>query len=199
MHDWDETWWAYWLYVAASIEIHVGMVRYASVAGRIGSANKTQICACAPAWKSILQEPIKALSSKISSKLSSLRSPSHSPDSSRSAKPGIFNPLRSLPWFLHTRFDFERTQRGPSDQELRHLEQKLNPSSSATETLPSKGLPTMSLRHSKAVDDTKTASGPDMRITMRQSIEQSSTHLHEGSVSPSEWLSESPQGSPATR
>lgn len=95
MASYDETWYAYPLWIAAAVEIDLGV-----------------ICACAPALKAILQRPIRELSSKISSKLSSLRgTPHNSHNNSAAAKPGIFNPLRSLPWFQITKLDFERTHR----------------------------------------------------------------------------------------
>ena len=94
--QYDETWWAYPLWIAAAVEIDLAV-----------------ICACAPAWKSLLQQPIVSMSHKLSSKLSSLRSPQSSrrssPSEPSSKKGLVFDPLRSLPWFQINRFNFEKS------------------------------------------------------------------------------------------
>lgn len=72
--------------------------------------NHAQICACAPAWKSLLRRPVNRLSMALSSKISSARSRSKSTDSPNASRNGglTFNPVRSLPWFQVTRLDFEK-------------------------------------------------------------------------------------------
>lgn len=117
MQSWDETWYAYPLWIAAAVEIDLGV-----------------ICACAPALKSLLQRPLKELSGLISDKLSSLRSPSNTQDNSSGGRPGLFSPLRSLPWFQITRLDFERTRK-VDNSDIRRS--RLDPdSSSAIELRP---------------------------------------------------------------
>ena len=104
MASYDETWYAYPLWIAAAVEIDLGV-----------------ICACAPALKSLLQKPLKEISERISEKLGSLRSPSHTQNGS-SARQSVFHPLRSLPWFQITRLDFERTQRAYNQRDMEGAE-----------------------------------------------------------------------------
>ena len=69
--SWDSTWYAYPLWIAGAVEIDLGV-----------------ICACAPALKTLLQKPLRRLSSRISSKISSLRSPNESPVSELEGQKG---------------------------------------------------------------------------------------------------------------
>ncbi|OTA33092.1 hypothetical protein BTJ68_06358 [Hortaea werneckii EXF-2000] len=100
--SWDQTWFAYPLWIAAAVEIGLAV-----------------ICACAPAWKSLLRQPIVTISSRVSSKISSLRSPSHSgatpdctPESSANGTSSFFVPLRSLSRFQLRKMEFEKQPRG---------------------------------------------------------------------------------------
>ncbi|KAK3701660.1 hypothetical protein LTR37_015312 [Vermiconidia calcicola] len=162
LDSWDETWYAYPLWIAAAVELDLGL-----------------ICSCAPAWKALLQNPIKQLSSKLSSLRSSQ---SNSPNSSAAAKPTTFNPLRSLPWFQVTRFDFQRTQYDGDEFPLQDLEKGtgtergIQQKAGATDPWPG--------------EETARPATPALQIHMRQSLDQSSTRLGESPVQPSEWLSE---------
>ncbi|KAI7476150.1 hypothetical protein KC357_g4763 [Hortaea werneckii] len=100
MDSWDQTWFAYPLWIAAAVEIDLAV-----------------ICACAPAWKSLLRQPIVTISSRVSSKISSLRSPSHfggtpdcTPASSANGTSSFFVPLRSLSRFQLRKMEFEHQQ-----------------------------------------------------------------------------------------
>ncbi|KAI7089978.1 hypothetical protein KC356_g1975 [Hortaea werneckii] len=100
MDSWDQTWFAYPLWIAAAVEIDLAV-----------------ICACAPAWKSLLRQPIVTISSRVSSKISSLRSPSQSggtpdctPASSANGTSSFFVPLRSLSRFQLRKMEFEHQQ-----------------------------------------------------------------------------------------
>lgn len=191
--SYDETWFAYPLWIAAAVELDLGLVGgtfewYFDV-----MLTNLQICSCAPAWKTLLAKPLKELSSK----LSSLRSPSTSPDSSAAAKPSVFNPLRSLPWFQITRLEFERTQREPDEIALQDLERGSNGSTNRMSHEASGELPgdegVRDFRFSDIIDERARPSTPGLQINMRQSIDQSSSH-HNDSLVPGEWFSD---GAPA--
>ena len=184
MASWDETWYAYPLWIAAAVEIDVGV-----------------ICACAPALKSLLQKPIRDLTSKISSKLSSLRSPSNTQNSS-SAKPGVFNPLRSLPWFQITKLDFERTHKGDQEREDSSSAIELRQKSLDNEVQQEAGA--RDLRYPEFAHTGSRPSTPSLQIMTRRSFDQTSDYV-DGSYQPSpsrsrpngpvsgDWLSNSPR------
>ncbi|KAK4979514.1 hypothetical protein LTR28_004249 [Elasticomyces elasticus] len=100
--SWDETWFAYPLWIAAAVEIDLAV-----------------ICACAPALKPLIWPPLTQLSHSLSSRLSLLRSqgPSRkgSPMSSQTSAPtptnnnntNTFNPLRPLARLLHPSYSSE--------------------------------------------------------------------------------------------
>jgi hypothetical protein len=141
----------------------------------------------------LLQRPIKELTFK----LSSLRSPSNkTPNSSSSAKPGIFNPLRSLPWFQHTRFDFERTQRD-DDFAMDGLERAGddhrrsigNEDQRASETQRRKA--DGSTSREAATGSPSGPMTPVLRIEMRHSLDQNSFHMHDSNTTPRRRSSES--------
>ena len=171
--SWDETWFAYPLWIAAAVEIDLGL-----------------ICSCAPAWKSLLQQPIKELTSK----LSSLRSPSHSPDSSASARPAIFNPLRSLPWFQMTRFDFERMQRDQDEYALQNMEKGEEHTVEGHDIEVGQDAGARDFRFSDIVEDSARPASPALHINMRRSLSQSSARLDNSPVMPGEWLSDGSLG-----
>ena len=182
--SYDETWYAYPLWIAAAVEIDLGVV-----------------CACAPALKSLLQRPIREMASRISSKLSSLRSPSGTQNRSASGmKQSIFSPLRSLPWFQITRLDFERTHRGTEGRDLERDD-------SSEIELQHKGPPREGTGQDSRASDSRNRSlrpsSPSLQIHMRQSFDQCSDYV--GGSSPTEarsrkngpvsgeWLSNSPR------
>ncbi|KAK5111136.1 hypothetical protein LTR62_005335 [Meristemomyces frigidus] len=173
VQQYDETWWAYPLWIAAAVEIDLAV-----------------ICACAPAWKSLLQQPIATLSSKLSSKLSSFRSPhsssrgtpSHS--SHAGGKPSVSNPLRSLPWFQITRLGFEKT-----DSKTTCLEKSF--SSSETPIRPNHHIDDeLELQRSPHSDPEMDYGGgmtirsttPSLQIMMRRSLEQQSAYVDSSAV-----------------
>ncbi|KAK4545556.1 hypothetical protein LTR36_002906 [Oleoguttula mirabilis] len=197
MDSYDETWYSYPLWIAAAVEIDLAV-----------------ICACAPAWKSLLRQPLLNLSSRMSSKLSSLRSPSNSrgtpegtPDSSAHGRAAIFRPLRSLPWFQVTRLDFERERSSSSGQSSHDIEK----GSREPFELPADGhqiesdggFGSRDFRHSEvALDDVmpiRPPSTPTLRIMKRQSVEQESEHVSNltpsprrsiGALLPGQWIGE---------
>ncbi|EMC94699.1 hypothetical protein BAUCODRAFT_557854 [Baudoinia panamericana UAMH 10762] len=187
--DYDETWFAYPLWIAAAVEIDLAV-----------------ICACAPAWKSLLARPI----AKLSSKLSSLRSPPNSAGTPSSTSKGkastlFFNPLRSLPWFQITRLEFEasrnQTQLEKGSASVHEEEDNLPPPrpSSRAPRIPSDQFHfdfssdpgAREFRHSEIVplpspshsddDDMAirpaTPGTPSLMIMKRQSVEQKSSYL----------------------
>ncbi len=172
IESWDETWFAYPLWICAAVEIDLGLGsrRLPSV---LKCADKRQICSCAPAWKILLQRSIQELTSK----LSSLRSPSNSPNSSQAAKASIFNPLRSLPWFQIRTFDFER--RSTDEFALQDVEKAGQDTSQPHDS-----------------DDAEASCAPSRPVTpalhieMRRSVDQKSLRLEENPVLPGEWLSD---------
>lgn len=197
MASYDETWYAYPLWIAAAVEIDVGV-----------------ICACAPALKSILQRPIRRLSSKISSKLSSLRSPNNTQDTT-TAKPGTLAHLRSLPWFQITKLDFERTRKGDESYYGPDAERD---SSSAFELQRKDHMHELhrddiqqegGALDNRSSDAGRTASPrpstPSLQIMMRHSFDQCSDYIGSNYQPPSpersrgngpvsgEWLSNSPR------
>ena len=186
--QYDEPWYAYPLWIAAAVEIDLAV-----------------ICACAPAWKSLLRQPISDLSSALSSKLSSLRSPHHSSRGTRSStsngKPATFNPLRSLPWFQITKLDFdderdkhavEKGLRGPVELGVDDHQIELQGDIGSRE-----------FRHSDIVLDREDLmirpETPSLRILKRQSVEQQSSYVVSprasprrsvGALLPGHWLKE---------
>lgn len=98
-----------------------------------------QICACAPALKTILANPIATATSRVSSRISSLLSPKGSIKGTKSSKSSPtaskaswFDPLRSLPWFQLPTWGFEdihkRSQaRSHIDLEDNFVVQELKP------------------------------------------------------------------------
>jgi len=187
--QYDEPWYAYPLWIAAAVEIDLAV-----------------ICACAPAWKSLLQQRITQLSSALSDKLSSLRSPHHSsrgtPSSTSNGKPAVFNPLRSLPWFQITNLEFER-QRSTHDPEKGEQHPvELGVDDHQIEMRNDIG--SREFRHSDIVlqRDPDTAIRPEtptLRIMKRQSVEQESAYIVSprpsprrsiGTLLPGQWLSE---------
>ena len=189
LDSWDEPWYAYPLWIAAAVEIDLGLVSCRITFALNSMLTTSQICSCAPAWKSLLAKPIRELSSKISS----LRSPSNSPDSSAAAKPSIFSPLRSLPWFQITKFDFERTQREPDEYVLQEIEKGSGrsigrPSHDRLEEIEDAGA--RDFRLSDIVDETARPTTPGLHITVRHSFDQDSTRVNDSPVMPGEWLSD---------
>ena len=194
MASWDETWYGYPLYIAAIVEIDLGLVRKRSIFGMTFVLTNSQICSCAPAWKSLLQRPITELFSKVSSKLSSLKASSNSPNSSSSGKPGVSNPLRSLPWYQITRFDFQRTRRDPDQISLHDMEKGGDHTVELAVDDHQIGLQqdvgARDFRHSDLVDESIRPATSALHITMRRSFDQRSEHCVEDSpVFPAEWLS----------
>lgn len=174
MKSYDETWYAYPLWIAAAVEIDVGV-----------------ICACAPALKSLLQRPIRDLSSKISSKLSSFRSPNNTQTES-AAKPGSFNPLRSLPWFQITKLDFERTfngDRGRTDRDIERdssaYELRQKEHSPQLSSIVQQGAGASDSQHSEPGRNSSRPSTPSLQIMMRQSFDQCSDYVGGDHKSPS--------------
>ncbi|KAK3674979.1 hypothetical protein LTR78_005323 [Recurvomyces mirabilis] len=178
--QYDETWWAYPLWIAAAVEIDLAV-----------------ICACAPAWKSLLQPPIVSMSHRLSSKLSSLRSPQSSRRSSPPEPPSkkglVFSPLRSLPWFQISRLNFEKSQTTSS------IEKGLSEDPVKAEDgveQEGKDVGMREFRHSEITLDPEMGirpATPSLHIIMRQSVEQQvacivpaeSTHRRSG-----QWLAE---------
>ncbi|RMY17747.1 hypothetical protein D0867_05821 [Hortaea werneckii] len=183
--SWDQTWFTYPLWIAAAVEIDLAV-----------------ICACAPAWKSLLRQPIVTLSSRVSSKLSSLRSPSHSggmsdctPASSSNGTSSFFVPLRSLSRFQLRKMEFEQHSRGggttsgnrvaAGDVERRYHRPGMD--DDAIEALGDIG--GREFRHSEIVLDDPTASSssssnrrcvtPSLQIMKQQSVEQEVVHISE--------------------
>ncbi|RMY29803.1 hypothetical protein D0865_15421 [Hortaea werneckii] len=185
--SWDQTWFAYPLWIAAAVEIDLAV-----------------ICACAPAWKSLLRQPIVTLSSRVSSKFSSLRSPSHSggtsdctPASSSNGTSSFFVPLRSLSRFQLRKVEFEQEQhsRGggttsgdrvaAGDVERRHHQPGMD--DDAIEVLGDIGR--REFRHSEVVLDDPAGSSssssnrrcgtPSLQIMKQQSVEQEVVHISE--------------------
>ncbi|RMY96372.1 hypothetical protein D0861_00224 [Hortaea werneckii] len=127
MDSWDQTWFAYPLWIAAAVEIDLAVLLIEAERKKPGANPRrwkawllklcNQICACAPAWKSLLRQPIVTISSRVSSKISSLRSPSQSggtpdctPASSANGTSSFFVPLRSLSRFQLRKMEFEHQQ-----------------------------------------------------------------------------------------
>ncbi|KAK5127286.1 hypothetical protein LTR08_004449 [Meristemomyces frigidus] len=198
MDSYDETWFAYPLWIAAAVEIDLAV-----------------ICACAPAWKSLLQQPIQDFSSRVSSKISSLRSPHNSrgtpettPTSSSNGRAIIFKPMRSLPWFQVTKLAFEKdhdTSVGRSTQDLENGSRgpfELGVDDHQIEL--ERDIGSREFRHSDVVlnDETSTrprTTTPTLRIMKRQSVVQESAHISEllpqprrsvGALRPGQWLGE---------
>lgn len=183
--SWDETWYAYPLWIAAAVENDVGV-----------------ICACGPALKSLLKKPIKDLTSKISSKLSSFRSPSVTQNSGAVAKPGVFNPLRSLPWFQINKLDFERTHKGERQRSDSSSEIELQQKSKDDEIQQEAGA--QDLRYPEWAHTGSRSSTPRLEIMTRRSFDQTSDYVggsrqdapprsrpyEEG---PGEWASDAPR------
>ena len=172
-----------------------------SIQQRMFALTNFEICSCAPAWKSLLIKPLR----KLSSRLSSLRTPSNSPDSSAAAKPSVFHPIRSLPWFQITRLNFERTERQPDEYSLQDLEKGSNRSivRSSHEQLEEIEDDSGGRDHGlhDSIDPTIGPVTPRLQMDMRRSIDQSSLHLNESPVLPGEWLSDGtpPRSSPRRR
>ncbi|KAK1815506.1 hypothetical protein LTR12_010057 [Friedmanniomyces endolithicus] len=188
--QYDEPWYAYPLWIAAAVEIDLAV-----------------ICACAPAWKSLLQQRITQLSSALSDKLSSLRSPHHSsrgtPSSTSNGKPAIFNPLRSLPWFQITNLEFER-QRSTQDPEKGEPYPVCELGVDDHQIELRNDIGSREFRHSDIVlqhepDMAIRPETPTLRIIKRQSVEQESAYIVSprpsprrsiGTLLPGQWLSE---------
>ncbi|KAK5704703.1 hypothetical protein LTR17_021659 [Elasticomyces elasticus] len=189
MAQYDETWFAYPLWIAAAVEIDLAV-----------------ICACAPAWKSLLKQPIVNLSSALSDKISSLRSPHQSsrgtptPTSSSSGKPSIFTPLRSLPWFQITNLDFEK--RGSAHEVEEGPQEPVELGVDEHQIELRNDIGSRDFRHSDIVlqdDMTIRPETPSLRIMKRQSVEQQSSYIVSprpsprrsiGALLPGHWLSE---------
>lgn len=172
-----------------------------------------QICACAPAWKSLLQAPLTNLTYRLSSKLSSLRSPSNSrgtPGSSSNGKSAVFSPIRSLLWFQVTRLGFEKEDGLPSRHSTQELEKgpqwpiELAVHEHQIEVHADIG--SRDFRHSEVVLEesmpVRPPTTPSLRIMKRQSLEQESAPVSQltstprrsvGALLPGQWLGE---GSP---
>lgn len=182
--SYDETWFAYPLWIAAAVEIDLAV-----------------ICACAPAWKSLLQQPIGKLSSALSSKLSSLRSPHHSPNNSNGSSSGgpvVFNPLRSLPWFQITRLDFEKNKTASEMEKGTGEPFEMPVEGHQIEVQADIG--SRDFRHSEIVPQDDMAiqqTPPSLKIMKRQSLEQESAYIGQanprrsiGVLRPGQWLGE---------
>ncbi|KAK5126546.1 hypothetical protein LTR85_009480 [Meristemomyces frigidus] len=197
MDSYDETWYSYPLWIAAAVEIDLAV-----------------ICACAPAWKSLLQQPLLNFSSRVSSKLSSLRSPSNSrgtpegtPDSTANGRPAIFSPLRSLPWFQVSKLDFEKKRSlssGPSAYDLeKGSREPLELPMDDRQMAGYGDLGNRDFRHSEVVLEDLTPmrapTTPTLKIIKRQSVEQESEHVSNftpsprrsiGALLPGQWIGE---------
>lgn len=160
--SWDESWRAYPLWIATAVEIHLGM-----------------ICACVPAWKSLLHEPFRKLFVKLSSN-SHFSGSGSTPRST--AKITFHNPLKSLPWFQHTRFDFERTRRDQIGYGRGHLE--------TSSYLPILGASVGAAdgRHYRVAEDSAKITTKASNITVRKSIDISSIHLAGPPIAPPHWI-----------
>ncbi|KAK5171718.1 uncharacterized protein LTR77_003354 [Saxophila tyrrhenica] len=152
MDSWDETWHAYSLWICAAVELDIGL-----------------ICSCAPAWKSLLARHI----AELTSKLSSLRTPNASSNdpSATTPPPSRFNPLRSIPWFQHTRFDFERTKRSRLDASDEIALQQVEKSGRVSE------MPLDDDGHEERRYGARTKTPPPLQISLRQSLDQRSVRL----------------------
>ena len=134
------------------------------------------------------QKPLRNLSGK----LSSLKNSSDSPDSIGTTKKAGGKPLRSLPWFQITRFDFERTRQDPEGYALPDLERGRNhyakpaydPYSMSVEA----DVGAKDFRHSDIIEEDARPSTPVMQITRRQSVDQTSTRADGSPVKPAEWF-----------
>ncbi|KAK3113861.1 hypothetical protein LTR53_008436 [Teratosphaeriaceae sp. CCFEE 6253] len=176
--QYDEPWFAYPLWIAAAVEIELAV-----------------ICACAPAWKSLLRQPLSRLSTALSSKLSSLRSPHPSSrgtpsSSSQGHHPAaIFHPLRSLPWFQLPKLHMTSTAR-TADGDLEGGGAEAGPPRRDVVELAvdehqielHHDLGAREFRHSDIVlhrDDLATMrpETPTLRIMKRQSVEQESSYI----------------------
>ena len=189
LDSWDETWYAYPLWIAAAVEIDLGLVGQFGLLWSNPILTNSWICSCAPAWKSLLAQPIRDLSSKISS----LRSPSNSPDSSAAARPSIFTPLQSLARYQITKLGFERTQREPDEYALQDIETGSNPCISRPSRDQSEDIEDAGgrdFRLSDIVDDAARPRTPHPHITVRRSFDQHSTRINDSPVMPGEWLSD---------
>lgn len=158
--SWDESWRAYPLWIATAVEIHLGM-----------------ICACAPAWKTLLHEPFKRLFVKLSS-ISLLSKSQQDPRST--VKKTFINPLKSLPWFQHTRFDFERTRRDPVEYGRENWEK--------SSYLPILEEGAGDGRHYEVAGDTSNLATKASNITVRKSLDISSVYLTERPIAPPHWI-----------
>ena len=192
LDSYDETWYAYPLWIAATIEIDLAV-----------------ICACAPAWKSLVQQPIRDVASLVGSKLSSLRSPQSSRAETPTPGPGLrFSPLRSLPWFQITTMEFERSSRARWSQTGLEVEEgrAMEAGQEAREMVQiSRDRGSRSLRHSQivldddAIDLDVRPNTPTLMILKTQSFGQESTYMHPcprparrsiGTLLPGQWLGE---------
>lgn len=74
LDSWDVTWYSYPLWICAAIEIDLAVVRLLRSPPPPAPRTLTpsQICACAPALKPLLHQPILRITSRISTKLSSV-------------------------------------------------------------------------------------------------------------------------------
>ncbi|KAI7281442.1 hypothetical protein KC345_g4156 [Hortaea werneckii] len=183
--SWDQTWFAYPLWIAAAVEIDLAV-----------------ICACAPAWKSLLRQPIVTISSRVSSKISSLRSPSHSgatpdctPASSANGTSSFFVPLRSLSRFQLRKMEFEQQPRGEGNMSRKRAAVDVERTcyQPGMDDDPIEGLGDIGrreFRHSEIVLDdpasTSSASSsnhrcvtPSLQIMKQQSVEQEVVHISE--------------------
>ena len=203
--SWDQTWYAYPLWIAAAIEIDLAVVSSRDHSGG-RRLIMLQICACAPAWKSLLQQPIVNISTRVSSKLSSFRSPSHSeatpgstPLSSSNGKSSIFNPLRSLPRWQITKLEFEKDDTPSSRQSAQDIEKGVrDPVEKAVEgpeTGSQQDIGGKDFRHAEVVledslSQTSRSVTPTLQIMKSQCVEQEVMHI-------SEFLNSSPRPSPS--
>lgn len=147
--SYDESWRAYPLWIATAVEIHLGL-----------------ISACAPAWRPLLAGPM----SKLFGRVSSLSHPSCGPHNRQTTTKRTFlNPLKSLAWFQHARFDFERIRR---DHNIATLIEKSGHMPILTEgDNPTDG------RHYEITGGPSESGSYGSGITVTKSIDISSIHL----------------------
>ena len=135
----------------------------------------------------MLQRTFGVLPSKISNR-SSTRMTSTLPKSRSTVEKTLLQPLRSMPWFQHTKFDFERTRidhcGSGGGRLIRSSHQPILDEAGATDG-----------RHYRIVGNSEKVTPPSSGITVRKSIDLSSIHIEE-SIAPSHWIWAGSSGEP---